>query len=170
MEDDELEITIKLKERKLLEAQLDFMLYWATLFFHEEHRAVMAFLCYKKLDGVEKVTSQANQPEVSFWRTKNIDNIMVELKNGFMVNLDTKKIEKEEVKFAWVNLEFFTNYPNLRRVIAEAIKPEYEEIKKFSQNETRKRCETCGTIRVSSEVDFFSKGACECANPKFVIM
>lgn len=53
----------------------------------------------------------------AFWRSKNIDNLVTELKNGFLVNFETAKIDKEEVRFAWVNLDFFGTYSTLLQEI-----------------------------------------------------
>ena len=96
---------------------------WTTLFFHEEHRAVMAFVCNKKLDGIDKIS---NLTEPGLWRSKNIDNYIAELKSGFMIKYQTRKVEKEEVKYVSVNLDFFNIYSELRGILTDAIKPEVD--------------------------------------------
>lgn len=69
-------------ETELLKKKLSFMVSWTTLFFHEEHRAVMAYLCHQKLGRVEKVSSKEDH---LFWKCKNIETILGQLKEGFMV-------------------------------------------------------------------------------------
>ena len=84
MEEEEQQNYLEELEKELLRSKMKFILYWTTLFFHEEHRAVMAYLCHQKLEGVDKVSSQTDS---LFWKSKNIDNILVELKNGFLVTI-----------------------------------------------------------------------------------
>ena len=64
-------------EMELLKKKLSFMVSWTTLFFHEEHRAAMAYLCHQKLEGVDKVSSQRDH---LFWKCKNIETTLGQLK------------------------------------------------------------------------------------------
>ncbi len=45
------------------------MLEWTAVFYTEEHRAVMSYLCHKYLNATEKVDS-INDPHL--WKVKNI--------------------------------------------------------------------------------------------------
>lgn len=57
----------------LLNSKMKLMLSWATLFFHEEHRAAFAYIAHKRIDGIERVNSK---DDAIFWKSKNIDNIL----------------------------------------------------------------------------------------------
>ena len=82
----------------------------------------MAYICHKKMNGYEKVTTKNDD---SLWRSKGIDGILAELRAGYMIQFEITKIEKEEVKLAWPNLDFFNTYPSLIRIILDEVKPEY---------------------------------------------
>ena len=52
-----------------------------------------------------------------------------------MINVEEVKQEKQEKKIlVCANLLFFAMYQNIVQVIIEAIKPEFEELKKYSQS------------------------------------
>lgn len=85
----------------------------------------MNYLCFRKLQGIQQIESNQEKYK-SLWNSKNIDNILAELKNGFLIELREEKGNKQDKNIiAAVNMHFFNMYQNIVQVIIDSIKPEF---------------------------------------------